>query len=296
MSQKDINRVDRLLTVLSRPIRVAIVGEPGSGKTSVLNGILGGRLPPKHLGSSLLPTLVRHSTDVVAFAVSESGARSRLTSKAVTKTYSVRDTAPMPSRVVYQASSKGQDRTDRPQDGSEGARTSHIELGLPDPLLTTVEFLEVPSLADHRPVSAKASALLRSASVALWCTVASQAWKESERRSWTRRYGHFDHAMLIVTFRDALAGAPEEAKLNARLDRETHGLFNARCLVSLCQLKDHEGEEVQGLRRTLGQLVARATERRLEHVRRIVERLSTRTRADKRARRLPASARLVIPR
>jgi hypothetical protein len=65
----------------------------------------------------------------------------------------------------------------------------------------------------------------------IWCTFATQAWKESEATAWRLLPAHMRRdAMLAVTGRDLLSHS-QAAKVMARLRKATGGVFASHALV-----------------------------------------------------------------
>jgi len=190
-----ITALRRMEQLLARPPRVAIMGEVNSGKTSVADLLL---------GSSVLPASVVSNTHVpISISYSES-----LTLDAVTQ--------------------QGRQRlTDAQTDGlPAGHQLKRIEIGLPEERLQTFEILDTPS--GYQP-----NANQRDAQIFIWCTVASRAWTESERARWSampRRC--WSNALLVITHKDAIAGADDLAKIEQRVRRSTAGMFRDVIAVS----------------------------------------------------------------
>jgi hypothetical protein len=184
---------------LVRPLRIAIVGEFNSGKSSLANLLLGIEgLPTAVISSTQIPTLLYHSVRPQVFVVDRNDHRTE-----------VRDIASIPKTSVRR-----------------------LEVGLPSPRLLGVEILDLPGLADPRFERGMGDLMLETAHVLLWCTASTQAWKESERLAWEilpaplRRY-----ALLVVTHSDLVNDAKDTHKLLRRLRMEA-GAFRDILLVS----------------------------------------------------------------
>jgi hypothetical protein len=293
----NMRRIDLVIAALSRPLRLAILGEPGSGKTSLINFLLDSPvLPLTPLGGARSPILLRYAAEFSAVAVTGPSGATRLTSRAMERTakpFTAPDTA---SKIVYQSPSRAKTQEQHPAakaDAQSHARgPSYVDVGAPSLALRELEFLEVPCTSEDLLGSGRAVRLLRTADAAIWCTVAPQAWKETERRGWSRRSSRFrGRAILAVTFRDALATREEEAKLHLRLERETRDFFSARALISLkpaaldarrvspAEASARDEQERFDLRDTVRSLIARVSEDRFERAQRLMQRLSSRSSA-----------------
>jgi hypothetical protein len=184
---------------LVRPLRIAIVGEFNSGKSSLANLLLGIEgLPTAVISSTQIPTLLYHSVRPQVFVVDRNDRRTE-----------VRDIASIPKTSIR-----------------------WLEVGLPSPRLHGLEILDLPGLADPRFERGMGDLMLATAHVLLWCTASTQAWKESERIAWEilpaplRR-----HALLVVTHSDLVNDARDTHKLLRRLRMEA-GAFRDILLVS----------------------------------------------------------------
>src|SRR5262245_11486487 len=184
---------------LARPLRIAIVGEFNSGKSSLANLLLGiEELPTAVVSSTQFPTLLYHSLRPQVFVVDRHGQRSE-----------VKDLAAIPKASI-----------------------TRLEVGLPSPRLVGVEVLDLPGLADPRFDREIGDFMLETAHVLLWCTVSTQAWKESERAAWELLPVRLRRcALLVVTHSDLVIDANDTHKLLRRLSMEA-GAFRDILLVS----------------------------------------------------------------
>jgi Dynamin family len=184
---------------LARPLRIAIVGEFNSGKSSLANLLLGIEgLPTAVISSTQIPTLLYHSGRPRVFVVDRNGGRSE-----------VRNIASIPETSI-----------------------ARLEVGLPSPRLQRVEILDLPGLADPRFDRGVGDLLLETAHVLLWCTASTQAWKESERIAWEILPAPLRRcALLVVTHSDLVNDAKDTHKLLRRLRMEA-GAFRDILLVS----------------------------------------------------------------
>jgi hypothetical protein len=185
-----------------RPARVVVIGEFNSGKTSLVNALL---------GAPVLPTsFTRHTAypTVVGFA----------------------------ARPWLRAELAGRRRVAVGWHSIDGAPARHIRrlhVGMPLDRLRTLRATDTPGLGlgdeDGEACTLKAC---RGADTVVWCTPAMQAWKASELRGWlalpeaVRRRG-----VLAVTFMDALPSSGDAGRLLARLHADAGPHF--RRIVTL---------------------------------------------------------------
>ncbi len=230
---------------LRRPLRLAILGEGNSGKSLLINYLLRHQvLPSGGFSGDSTELLIRHADEPSVHSVRGEGNRNRLTSRAFGRLVKPENRmmgggAPA---VIYDATS-----TRKPSSLGGGAPgslilsnvTSHgaparlIEVGLPLDFLKKVEFIEVRGFPGENPSSPSVRAF-RQVDLTIWCTLATQAWKETEVVAWKRiPEVHRRSALMLVTYKDAIRHGKDDAKLTARLRHATASLFGEVVLVSL---------------------------------------------------------------
>ena len=190
---------------LDRPLRLAICGEVNAGKSSLAN--LLGRiesLPTAAISNTRFPTLLYYADEPEIWAVPDTpGRRVRL-------------------RV---------DRKILPRSAFR------LEVGLPSPGLRAAQILDLPGLAGPRAdPSADPSQVdlaVHAVDAVVWCTVSTQAWKESERVAWSEMPARLrSRGLLVATHADLLANARDSEKLLTRLHSECDALFRDVVMVS----------------------------------------------------------------
>jgi hypothetical protein len=194
-----IRALDRIEVRLARPLRVAIVGEFNSGKSSLANLLVRIEgLPTAVVSSTQIPTLLYHSAKPRVFVVYQDSRRTE-----------VRNAGSIPETSI-----------------------TRLEVGLPSPCLRGMEILDLPGLADPRFDRGVEDLMLQTADVLVWCTVSTQAWKESERTAWQMLPARLRRwALLVVTHSDLVRDAQDTHKLLRRLSKEA-GEFRDILLVS----------------------------------------------------------------
>jgi hypothetical protein len=186
---------------LDRPLRLAICGEVNAGKSSLAN--LLGRiesLPTAAISNTRIPTLLYYAHEPEIWAVQDaSGRRVRLRADGKT----------LPQSVF------------------------RLEVGLPSPGLRAAQILDLPGLAGPRGDPNHVDLAVHAVDAVVWCTVSTQAWKESERVAWSEMPARL-HAcgLLVATHADLLANARDCEKLLTRLRGECGALFRDIIMVS----------------------------------------------------------------
>jgi dynamin family protein len=195
-----IRALKRTEVRLGRPLRVAIVGEFNSGKSSLANLLARvDSLPTAVISNTRIPTLLYQARKPEVWAVHLDGRRLSL-------------------------------RTNYPLSGQSILR---LEVGLPSPRLGAVQILDLPGLADPRFDESLADLATHHVDAALWCTVGTQAWKESEREAWEQLPARLrGRGLLVATHSDLLRSTIDREKLLSRLRREAGPSFTGIVLVS----------------------------------------------------------------
>ena len=206
-SQRASRLLGRLEGRLLRPPRIIILGEPNSGKTTLANGLIGcDLLATDIVRNTRVPTILKYARTAVVHLLARDGTRQRV------------EEGNIDCRVL---------------DG-QGV----IEVGLPMQCLQTYEIIDTPGsmladVAEERfGTFDRAADVSRSAHMAIWCTVASQAWRASENAHWMRlRKRAWLQNILCVTHADRLDSADRE-KVRRRLQSETGHIFESIVMSS----------------------------------------------------------------
>jgi hypothetical protein len=178
---------------LERPLRVAIIGEFNSGKSTLANLLVRiETLPTSVVSNTCIPTLLYHATEPEVWAVYHDRRREWL-------------------RASSQASSQNIFR---------------LDVGLPSERLRGVQILDLPGLADARFDGSIADFPSHTVDLAVWCTLSTQAWKESERAAWEQLPARLrGRGLLAVTHCDLLRDRGDLEKLLRRLRGEAGSSF-----------------------------------------------------------------------
>lgn len=194
----------RLQASMSVRPRVVLLGENNAGKSSLANLLLGDAIVPDDvIPNTRRPLVLRYAESAHLSGVTSHG------------------------------------RFDLTFDNLEQHCTSNLqslEACIPNAKLTAFDLVDTPGLSmPEQPCAVE----LQATDLVLWCTRATQAWKESERRLWMsvpRRY-HRD-AILVATHSDLLRDEREMRRVHSRLATETAGYF--RSIVPVCTSLESE--------------------------------------------------------
>ncbi len=237
-----ISGLQRVEAALERPLSVVIVGDYNSGKTSVADLLIGeGVLPTSVVSNTQVPVLIMHAETAALYGVDANDTLIRI------------DSADDPLiDIPYRA----------------------LKIGLPIERLRDYQILDTPSMG-------KPDAFVADADIVIWCTVATRAWTESERATWSalpqraRRNG-----LLAVTHRAALQSEDDERHVKTRLaSLVDEGLFQDIVLVEATadggSPSDGPGSDGGNeLRDRLSSLAGEIADKRARKAEKIVRRLA----------------------
>ncbi|PPB82599.1 dynamin family protein [Albidovulum inexpectatum] len=198
----DPDKLERLRQWSRRKPVIALMGEFSSGKSTLLNLLVGQDMMPVKVTATHLPPVWLRYGSAEPYRIDRKGRRHPVDLNRLSDV-PVEDTRVI--RVFSQADILGRcDLIDMP--------------GISDPNLAAQDHLDI----------------LAAASGVIWCTHAAQAWRESERAMWAEMPARLrQNSILLVTRADKLRSEEDVAKIEARLARETNGLFAARIFASL---------------------------------------------------------------
>jgi hypothetical protein len=181
--------IARIEAQMSRPPRIAVMGEFNTGKSSLINLLVGCKAAPAGiLTRTLTPCLLRPGEGAGGQALQPNGGQ---------------------------------------------------EILLARDILRRVELLDTPATDDAGAADWRSNggvASLSSVHGVIWCTLAAQAWKASERREWLQLpSGLRRRGALVVTHADSLRESADRQKVLERLREEAGGLFDCILFLSITE-------------------------------------------------------------
>lgn len=178
----------------SPALRIAICGEVNAGKSTVLNALLRGHVLPDNVGATARPLIEAcYRPHPGADLLYPDG---RHDSVALSE---------IPARLP------------------QGTR---VLIWSDEPRLQGLEFVEIPATTAEAVTPADL-ALLKDCDALIWVTIASQAWRLTEKAILAR----FEEVrpaktLLVVSRADKLRNRQDRDKLEGRIRRETAGMFD----------------------------------------------------------------------
>jgi hypothetical protein len=190
----------RVAKAACRPLRLAILGESNSGKSSLANLLAGeATLPALPVANTRLPTLLLYAPAAFACVLNPGGARHTLSGS-----------SKIPAGPIVR-----------------------VEVGLPIDTLKRIEILDFPGSANPLFPTDLLDVLRHGIDAAVWATVATQAWRETERIAWLALPKRIrSRGLLAVTHCDLIATGEDFRRLQARLKSDAGPYFQGMSFVS----------------------------------------------------------------
>ncbi len=187
-----------------RKPRIALMGEFSAGKSTLSNLLMGQRpLPEKVTATRLSPVWISHGTRA-PYRVDVDGTKEPVT------------LADLENIPVEQ--------------------TRNIRLFLEADILEVCDLIDFPGISDPNMSSSVWERMLPEVDAVIWCTHATQAWRQSEAAVWEDMpQAVRENSILLITRFDKLNTEKDRSRVIKRVSRETQGQFGAIFPVSLLQ-------------------------------------------------------------
>lgn len=197
-----------------RKPRIALMGEFSAGKSTLMNLLLGfDPLPVQITATRVPPVWVSRGQQSVT-RIRTDGEEDLLTLE---------------------------DLADTPLEGTQVIRVS-----LESEILELCDLMDIPGISDPNISHEDWSALVDEVDSVIWCTHATQAWRQSEAAIWEEISARTNgNNILLVTQFDKLQSDRDRSRVLARLRKEAGHLFQAIYpLATLEALEAGEDEEI----------------------------------------------------
>ncbi len=203
---------------------IALLGEFSAGKSTLANVLLGAAQSPVRVTATQVPPI---------WYVQGTGA---------------------PVRVASDGTESDLPDTDLAALSLQDTRA--VRVPLQAGILRHFSILDMPGSSDPNMAPDTWDALLPLADVVIWCTPATQAWRQSEAAIWDGiPEGVKARSLLVLTRMDKLGSPADRDRVLRRVARETAGQFRSMLPVSLLDaLGPPERRGASGMRQVIDAL------------------------------------------
>lgn len=112
--------------------------------------------------------------------------------------------------------------------------TSHIRIFHDAEILDLCDIIDMPGISDPNMDAEVWRRVIHHADAVVWCTHATQAWRQSEAAVWAMLPPSLHpRSFLLLTRMDKILSERDRGRVMKRVDRETRGLFRALFPISL---------------------------------------------------------------
>lgn len=200
------------LTGPRRP-RIALMGEFSAGKSTLANLMIGSDpLPVQVIATRLPPVWVSYGI-APAVIVDLEG-----------------NETPCDQSTLQEASPE---------------ETAFVRIQCEEEILRMCDIIDMPGISDPNMSSDVWERILPAADGVVWCSPATQAWRQSEASVWDMVPDAIRaHSLLLLTRGDMMVSERDRAKVLKRVRTETEGLFAKALMISLTQARD-AGDDAQ---------------------------------------------------
>ena len=193
------------MTQQTRKPRLLIAGEFSSGKTQLITGLLQEEILPSNVTSTSLPPMWIKNDAAESSMVDLMGNRH-----------------PLPDL-----------------DDVSVSKTAFCEMQHDAEFLNHFEIIDTPGNSDPNIPPESWMRMLNCADVILWCTNATQAWRQSEKAVWLDMKPELcENATILITHGDRVIDERSQERLARRVRRDSQDFFDYQMLVSLID-EDH---------------------------------------------------------
>lgn len=117
--------------------------------------------------------------------------------------------------------------------------TSYIRIFRDSKILDICDLIDMPGISDPNMAASVWQRVVHHADIVLWCSHATQAWRQSEAAVWaTLPPDLYSRSLLLLTRMDRILSDRDRSRVIRRVEKETKGLFRQVLPVSLIQALD----------------------------------------------------------
>lgn len=181
---------------------IALMGEFSAGKSTLANLLIGADPLPVQIVATQLPPVCISYGDEPPFAIDLEGEK-------------------LPIDLIDLA-------------GVDLDRVAYIQIFSTEDLLHHCDLMDMPGISDPNISSEVWERMIGQADGVLWCSHATQAWRQSEAAVWAGLPSElYERSLLLLTRADKLRSPADRDRVIKRVQKETAGLFRACLPISL---------------------------------------------------------------
>ncbi|MEO1537303.1 MAG: dynamin family protein [Pseudomonadota bacterium] len=121
--------------------------------------------------------------------------------------------------------------------------TRCVRVFLESNFLKNCDLIDMPGISDPNMDAAVWQRMIGEADIVIWCSHATQAWRQSEKAVWdTMPDGLYDRSLLLLTRMDRILSDRDRVRVVKRVQSETQGLFREVLPVSLIKALESGGD------------------------------------------------------
>ena len=114
--------------------------------------------------------------------------------------------------------------------------TNHVRIFHESRFLKFADLIDMPGISDPNMAADVWQRVIHHADIVVWCSHATQAWRQSEAAVWSTMPTSFhEKSLLLLTRMDRILSEKDRNRVIKRVERETNGLFRQVLPVSLIQ-------------------------------------------------------------
>ncbi len=197
--------------VLRRKPRIVLMGEFSAGKSTLANLLMNDDYSPVQVTATQMPPVWYAQGDGPALRIAMDGSEEPLDSDQV-GAISIRNTRAIRKFVAAD-------------------------------ILEVCDIIDMPGSSDPSITEDIWQRMLPMADAVIWCTPATQAWRQSEAALWEEAPGRlFPRSLLLITRIDKVLSEADRQRLVNRVHREAGPMFRAVIPVSLIEAQDADDD------------------------------------------------------
>ncbi len=190
--------------------RVALMGEFSAGKSTLSNLLIGQQALPVNVTATQLPPVWMSYGHQPSYKVGLDG---------------------------------HEEEVDSSFSGVSVNDTRCVRVFLESNFLKNCDLIDMPGISDPNMAADVWQRVIGEADIVLWCSHATQAWRQSEKAVWdTMPHDLYDKSLLLLTRMDRILADRDRVRVVKRVESETGGLFREVVPVSLIQALESKGD------------------------------------------------------